>query len=463
MNNQAEITILLIDDEENKRKQLRFNLEDRLEFPCQVIEAGNRQEAYNQFDAHKPDIVLLDMRLEGESEDVYLVILKWIQQHNPEIPVIIITAYATIDTAVEALKEGAYHYFERPVDAKKLQPMLKPLRDLIIARREIQKLKTQLQGSYDKIIGQSPVLSKTLSDVAKAAPTNADVLIRGEKGTGKELIAELIHQLSKRSSMNFVPVNCGAISETMAEAELFGIVEHTATDVKEREGKFGAANGGTIFLDEIGAMPLDIQPKLLRAVEYKEIQRLGEDIPVHVDVRVIAATNRDLEADVEEGSFRGDLYDRLKTFEITVPPLRERKEDIPLLVKHFIEELREDSGSPFLEDCTDGALRLLENRDWPDNIRGLKNAIQRACINAHENQIHLSADDFGFLKSDKSQKIKASISDDMTLDDLCRWLIIKRLEECKGKVTETAKRLGISRRTLYNHFTKYRIEPKDYR
>jgi DNA-binding NtrC family response regulator len=463
MDNQAEITILLIDDEENKRKQLRFNLEDRLEFPCQVIEAGNRQEAYEQFAAHKPDIVLLDMRLEGEAKDVYLVILKWIQQQAPEIPVIIITAYATVDTAVEALKEGAYHYFERPVDAKKLQPMLKPLRDLIIARREIQKLQNQLRGSYDKIIGHSTALLETLRQVEKAAPTNANILILGDTGTGKELIAELIHQQSKQSRKPLVKVNCAAIPETMVEAELFGVAHRAVSEVNERKGAFGEADGGTIFLDEIGEMALDLQVKLLRVIDYKEIRRIGDDRPRSVDVRIIAATNRDLEADVKKGLFREDLYYRLRTFEIKVPPLRERKEDIPLLVKHFIEELREDSGCPFLEDCTKGALRLLENRDWPDNIRGLKNAVQRACINAHEEQTCLSADDFGFLTSDKSQKIEASISDDMTLDDLCKWLISKRLKECKGNVTETAKRLGIPRRTLYEHFKNYIITPESYR
>ena len=461
MNNQAKITILLIDDEENKRKQLRFRLEDRLGFPCQVTEAGNRREAYEQFNAHKPDIVLLDVRLEGESEDTYLVILKWIQQQDTEIPVIIISAYGTIDIAVGALREGAYHYFERPVDIKKIQPMLKPLRDLILARREIQNLQTQLRGSYDKIVGQSPTLLETLSQVEQVAPTNAGVIIRGERGTGKELIAALIHQQSKRSNKPFVPINCTAI-ETMPEAELFGVVKGAATDVKAREGKFGAANGGTIFLDEIGDMPLDLQAKLLRVVEYKEIQRVGEDIPVHVDVRIITATNRDLEARVKEGLFREDLHDRLKTFEITVPPLRERREDIPLLVKHFIEESHKVHDSPLLE-CTEGALRFLEKYDWPGNIRELRNAVERACIKTYDNQCSLYADDFGFLKSGKIQKMEAYISDDMTLDDLCKWLIIKRLEECKGNVTETAKSLGIGRRTLYDRCQKYGIEPEYYR
>jgi len=463
MDNQAEITILLIDDEENKRKQLRFNLEDRLDFPCQVIEAGNRQAAYDQFATHKPDIVLLDMRLEGEAKDSHLIILKWIQQQDPEIPVIIITAYATVDTAVEALKEGAYHYFERPVDAKKLQPMLKPLRDLIIARREIQTLQNQLRGHYDKIIGQSPALLETLRQVEKAAPTNANILILGDTGTGKELIAELIHQQSKYSRKPLVKINCAAIPETLVEAELFGVAHRAVSEVNERNGAFGEADGGTIFLDEIGDMALDLQVKLLRVIDYKEIRRIGDDRPRSVEVRIIAATNRDLEAEVKKGLFREDLYSRLRTFEIKVPPLRERKEDIPLLVKQFIEDLREDSGCPFLEDCTRGALRLLENRDWPDNIRGLKNAVQRACINAHEEQTCLSADDFGFLTSDKSPKIEASVSDSMTLDDLCKWLISKRLKECNGNVTEAARRLGIPRRTLYEHFKNYIITPESYR
>ncbi|MFQ6041691.1 MAG: sigma-54-dependent transcriptional regulator [Candidatus Poribacteria bacterium] len=462
MNNQ-EITILLIDDEPNKRKQLRLSLEDRLEFPCRVVEAGNRREAYDQFNLHKPDIVLLDMRLEGEPEDVYLVILKWIQQRDPEIPVIIITAYASVNTAIEALREGAYHYFERPVDAKKLQPMLKPLRDLIIARKEIQKLQNQLRGGYDKIIGHSPALLATLRQVEQIAPTNANVLILGETGTGKELIAELIHQQSKRAKMNFVKVNCAAISETMTEAELFGVTKGAATDVTAREGKFGIADGGTIFLDEIGEMALNLQAKLLRAIDYKEIQRLGDDHIRKVDVRIIAATNRDLEKDVERGLFREDLYSRLREIEIRVPPLRERKEDIPLLVKYFIEQLREDSGSPFIEDCTKGALKLLENRDWPDNVRGLKNAVRKACINAHENQTQLYAHNFEFPASDENPQIESSISDDMTLDDICKWLIIKRLKECKGNVTETAKRLGIPRRTLYEHFKNYTIAPESYR
>lgn len=463
MNNQTEITILLIDDEENKRKQLRFRLEDRLEFPCQVIEAGNKREAYEQFDAHKPDIVLLDVQLKGEPEDTYLVILKWIQQQDPEIPIIIISAYGTIDIAVGALREGAYHYFERPVDVEKLQPMLKPLRDLIIARREIQKLQTQLRGSYDKIIGQSPALLETFRQVEMVAPSNANVLILGETGTGKELIAKSIHESSKRSSMKFVPVICSAISETMAEAELFGVAPRSVTEVDKRKGAFGEADGGTIFLDEIGEMPLDLQAKLLRTIDYKEIKRIGDDRPRSIDVRIIAATNRDLEVDVKKGLFRKDFYSKLGTVKITVPPLRERKEDIPLLVKHFIEEFREDSGSPLLEDCTEGALRLLENRDWSDNVRGLRDAIWEACIKAHENQIHQSVDDFRFLTSDKSPQIKASISDDMTLDDLCEWLIVKRLKECKGKVTEATKRLGIPRRTLYDRFKKYGINTEDYR
>jgi DNA-binding NtrC family response regulator len=367
--------VLLVDDDASFRRVAQYNLE---ESGCEALLAGDGREALDRLVRDRPAIMVTDLKMPGMDG---MELLARAREMAPSLPIIVITAFGSIDTAVEAMKKGADDFITKPFDRDDfLKAVAKALR---VARLEDEnrRLKTQLRQAFDpsRLVGASPAMERVAALVRKLTRTDAGVLILGESGSGKEVVAAAIHHQSERASTGrFVPVNCGAIPRELLESELFGHVRGSFTGaVADRVGKFEAAHGGTLFLDEVGDMPLELQAKILRAVQEKEVERVGGDgRPRPVDVRILAATNRDLRAMVASGEFREDLYYRLAVVELRLPPLRERGDDVLLLAKHFIEKhCPKGLTPPRLDPQTRQA--LLAHR-WPGNVRELENAIQRA-------------------------------------------------------------------------------------
>lgn len=444
--------VLVVDDEDSHRLMLRAVLAEE---GYAVAEAADGTEAMHAVEREAFDVILLDLRMRAMDG---IEVLTEIRKISPLVPVLIITAYATVQTAVDALKAGAYDYLTKPVDIEELKVLIEKALEHYQLRTENIALKERLGDRFDfsRIIGRSEKMKALLETLAMVAPTDATVLIMGESGTGKEVIANAVHQNSPRSGQPFIKVSCAALPETLLESELFGHEKGAFTGaVSRREGRFQLAHRGTIFLDEVGEMSLTTQTKLLRVLQERAFEPLGSVRTVSVDIRVIAATNRDLAREVKEGRFREDLYYRLNVVALAVPPFRERKEDIPFLAEHFLTIYREKNRKA-VNAISGKAQDLLVRYDWPGNIRELENCIERAVIMARDEVI---------VPADLPPQIRMTVRGEerdgfcipagTSLDEMEKALIVKTLEEAGGNRTRTAEILGINRRTLQNKLKEY--------
>ncbi len=446
-------TLLIVDDEKPTREGLRRSLEDDFD----VYTASNADEALNVLSTDHIDLVLTDLRLGGE--DGMALIEKILQRPRPPI-CMLMTAYGSISTAVEAMKSGAYDFVTKPVNIDELG--LKITR--AIKGRQTEHENVQLRQQVDKrfglesLIGEARAMHEIFDTIRQVAPSRATVLLAGESGTGKELIAHAIHNLSNRNKTRFVAFNCAAFAPQLIESELFGHERGAFTGAMERRiGRFEQAAGGTLFLDEIGEIDSNIQVKLLRALDPGVFERVGGSQSIHAEVRLIAATNRDLAALVREGKYREDLYYRLNVVQIRVPPLRERKEDIPLLANTFLKEICERDGKAF-RPLSPEAMEILLRYDWPGNVRELKGAIDSGVTLATGNQI--SVRDLPMTVREGSGSLVAregSNQDQVNIHDNEVRLIKRALDECGGNRTEAAKKLGISRRTLHRRLKELKL------
>jgi len=458
MKNQAKI--LIVDDEKKIRLILTQILTDE-DYDVQSAESG--EEALKVVPAFRPDLILMDQKMPGidgiEAMTKILAIF-------PETTVIVITAHASIPLAVEATKKGAYDYIAKPFDNEELLITIRRALLHTQLTEEISQLKQQLQDKYafKNIVGSSSKMQHVFEQISRVCETNATVLVLGESGVGKEMIVKAIHYHSQRKDKPLIAVNCGAVPVSLLESEFFGHEKGAFTDAKTRKiGKFEQAQGGTLFLDEIGELPLDAQVKLLRVLDERKISRIGGHEFIPVDVRIISATNKNPEEAVKKGTFRLDLLYRLNIFTITVPPLRERPEDIPLLVDYFIQKYNQRLGLS-VKNISQSAMNFLLNYDWPGNVRDLENAIQSAMILARDGIIRLenlplrlqgypempeelNAEDSGLEEQVKKMSSKIE-----------KALIIKALELCEHNRTLTAQRLRISRKTLFNKMKQYKLE-----
>jgi two-component system, NtrC family, response regulator AtoC len=446
-------TILIVDDEKPTREGLRRSLED--DFDVQT--ASNVEEALKVLDAEHIDLVLTDLRLGGN--DGMALIEQILQRPRPPI-CMLMTAYGSIATAVEAMKRGAYDFVAKPVNIDELG--LKIAR--AIKGRQTEQENVQLRQLVDKrfglenLIGESRAMHEIFDTVRQVAPTRATVLLTGESGTGKELIARAIHNLSNRNKTRFIAFNCAAFAPQLIESELFGHERGSFTGAAERRiGRFEQAAGGTLFLDEIGEIDSNVQVKLLRALDPGVFERVGGNQSISADVRLIAATNRDLAALVREGKFREDLYYRLNVVQIRVAPLRERKEDIPLLANTFLKEICERDGKAF-RPLSPEAMETLLRYDWPGNVRELKGAIDSGVTLATGNQVTVR--DLPLTVRGASSGLaprEGGNQDQVNIHDNEIRLIMRALDESDGNRTEAAKRLGISRRTLHRRLKELHL------
>jgi two-component system response regulator HydG len=448
--------ILIVDDDPGHRTSLRTVIRS---WGYHVATADDGLAAVEAVKESQVDLILMDVRMTTMSG---IEALAHIKGYNPAIPIIIMTAYSSVESAVEALKGGAYDYLIKPFDFDVLKISIERACEHAGLKVENADLKARLQDDFDRpdIIGKSPPMKTLIDMLAMVAPSEATVLITGESGTGKELIARSLHVNSPRKDHPLVTVNCAALTESLLESELFGHEKGAFTGAdRRREGRFKQAHGGTIFLDEVGETSSRMQAKLLRVLQEKEIQRVGSEEVLQVDVRVVAATNRDLEADVKAGHFREDLFYRLNVMHLAVPPLRDRWEDIPLLAQHFLEKYARRNRKT-VKGFAPLAMDMLLKYDWPGNVRELENAVERAVIllsGDHITEQHLP------LRIVRQHPGHAAVPDRVlpatdgtrTLEDMEKEAIVATLAATEGNKSETARRLGISRKTLHNKLKGY--------
>ena len=461
--------ILVIDDEKN----LRWALERGLSAEGhRVVTGATAAEGLDLATREPPDLVLLDLRLPDLDG---IEVLKRLRAADPRRPVIMITAHGAVETALKAMKEGAYDYVMKPFDLDEMSVLVAKALDLRRLETEVERLRDELdrRSGYGVIVGESQALRKVLALVDRLAETTANVIIYGESGTGKELIAQAIHRRGPRAGRPFVAVNCAALPETLLEDELFGHEKGAFTGATARRaGRFEQADGGTLFLDEVGEMSPALQAKLLRVIEEREFQRLGGRETVRIDIRLIAATNRDLKAAVEAGTFREDLYYRLHVVPVHLPALRERREDIPLLVRHFIELKSADGRAP---KVAPEAMRAMVDHDWPGNVRELQNVVERALITGGGEAISLEDLAPEVLRGRGAKSAAAGTAagtagtagapavpdipdEGLSLEAVERELIRRALAKAGGNQTRAARLLGISRQTLIYRLQKYGLE-----
>jgi len=451
-------TILIVDDEESICQSLDAILSDE---GYQVLVAGSGEEAVKIVEEEMPQLVLLDVWLPGMDG---LETLKAIKTINPKIMVIIMSGHGTIETAVKATKLGAFDFIEKPLSLDKIIILVNNAISLIRLQEENVLLKEKVSHQYE-LTGQSQAITELKEIISIVAPTNAWILIMGENGTGKELVARSIHHLSLRSHKDIVEVNCAAIPEELIESELFGHEKGAFTGATEKKrGKFDLAHEGTIFLDEVADMSLKAQAKILRILQEKKFERVGGNKLIDMDVRVLAATNKDLEEEMKAGRFRPDLYYRLHVIPLTVPPLRERKEDIKPLAERFLLDFTNKEGME-PKTLTDDALALLMKHDWPGNVRELKNIIERLIILTPSDEI--TAADIPSLNV-KEEKEMASGAQPESVDslkdakmDFERQFIIKKLEEHEGNISKTAEAIGLERSNLHKKLKSFKVAVKD--
>jgi two-component system response regulator HydG len=451
-------TILVVDDDSAHRTMLRTLVGG---WGYDIVEADDGSTAIEEVKKRPFDMILMDVRMLKVSG---LEALERIKSFNPAIPVTIMTAYSSVDTAIEALKKGAYDYLTKPLDFDKLRLTIDRAMEHSMLREENRILRESLGKHFDlqHIIGRSPSMVNLLDTVAHVAPSEATIMITGESGTGKELIAGAIHFNSPRKGGPFIKINCAAITETLLESELFGHEKGSFTGADRRkEGRFFQAHGGSLFLDEISEMPLTMQVKLLRVLQERELTRVGGEKVIKVDVRVITATNQNLQELVKEGIFREDLYYRLNVVSLEIPPLRERRDDIPLLGQHFLETLTKKNNKE-IKGFTPGAMDLLIKYDWPGNVRELMNAVERGVVLGRSK--YLGDEDFTIIPSPTEKNRKSLPFFDVTdtplsLEEVEKAAILRTLEITSGNKSEAARRLGITRKTLHKKLKKYGLMP----
>jgi len=444
--NREAASVLVVDDE--------FSVRDSLEnwFKKDGYRTGSAkdaQDALNRLQEAHWDVVLLDIKMPGMDG---LELQRRIREIDPDLAVVMITAYASVDTAVQALKQGAFDYITKPIDPDELSHLVRKALEQRRLKTENVQLRQKIEqlSGIQQIVGESAPMLEVLEMVRSVSGTDATVLIRGESGTGKELVAQAVHANSRRRYFPIVPVNCGALAETLLESELFGHEKGAFTGAQyRRKGKLEMADGGTLLLDEIGAISLKTQIELLRALETKEFTRVGGSKPIRVDFRVICATNQDLEALIETGKFRDDLYYRINVFNIVIPPLRERREDIPLLAQHFLRRYALQMNRPF-EEIDPEAVDVLVRYNWPGNVRELANAIERALVVGKPPVVR--AEDLPLrINHDRHPAPGDSLS------DVERAHVSRMLERTGWNITKAAEILGIDRVTLYNKIKKYEL------
>ncbi len=453
-------TVLVVDDDAAHRSMLKVLLS---EWGYEIVEADDGSGAVDAVEKRPFDLVLMDIRMVKVSG---IEALDRIKAFNPAIPVIIMTAYSSVETAVSTLKKGAYDYLTKPLDFDKLRLTMERAMEHTRLKEENRLLKESLGAHFDRrnLIGQSEPVVRLLETVAQVAPSEATVLITGESGTGKELIAGAIHFNSHRKNGPFVKINCAAITETLLESELFGHEKGAFTGADRRkEGRFVQAHGGTLFLDEISEMSLPMQVKLLRVLQEREVTRVGGDQVLQVDVRMITATNRNLEEWVQEGKFREDLFYRLNVINLEVPPLRQRRPDIPLLAQHFLETLSAKNQKT-IKGFTPGAMDRLIRYDWPGNVRELMNAVERAVVLSKSEMI--AETDLSMLpespvqeEPEKDNTLDSQTMANLPLDEVEKLTILNTLQAAGGNKSEAARRLGITRKTLHKKLKVYGVMP----
>jgi two-component system, NtrC family, nitrogen regulation response regulator NtrX len=450
-------SILIVDDEESIRHTLGGILADE---GYEVLMAASGEDALKIVEEELPNLVLLDIWLPGIDG---IETLKTIRSENPQIGIVMMSGHGTIETAVKATKLGAFDFIEKPLSLEKVIITVNNALGLIHLEEENKFLKQKFPQDHE-LTGNSSSIQELKEMIGIVSPTNAWILIMGENGTGKELVARSIHRQSKRSNKAFIEVNCAAIPEELIESELFGHEKGAFTGATaKKRGKFDLAHEGTIFLDEVADMSLKAQAKVLRILQEKKFERVGGSSLIATDVRVLAATNKDLEKEMEEGRFRQDLFYRLNVIPLKIPPLRDRKEDIPLLVKRFLTEFAAKEREAE-KTITDDALTALLEHDWPGNVRELKNIIERLVIMTPDNVI--SRDDIPFL--DHQERDIDDDEGDYTSDsfreakmDFEKQYLLKKLREFEGNISKTAEAIGLERSNLHRKIKAYGLDVKN--
>ena len=442
--------VLIIDDEKGIRESLGGVLEDE---GWTAILVENGEKGLIEAKLNPPDLVFLDIWMPGMDG---ITVLQKLRESNADIPVVIMSGHATIDTAVRATRLGAFEVLEKPLELERIVSLIEQA-DVMAEKRQ----QTQQSPGQMELIGESPSIALIRRQVSIVGPKNAAVLITGENGVGKDVVARMIHQTSPRAAKPFIAINCAAIPEELIEAELFGHVKGAFTNaIADRKGRFELAHGGTLFLDEIGEMSLKTQAKVLRILQEKIFERVGDHKSLHVDVRILAATNRDLPAAIKVGRFREDLYYRLNVIPIHIPPLRERRDDVPLLVQHFLKELTPAGDrSPTMPA---DVLVILKSRDWPGNVRELKNFLERLIILSNGTEI-TTADVSPEADGSAREVVELRSATQSLRDaksDFERNYILGKLEEHDWNVSRTADTLNIERSNLHRKLKSYDIDPK---
>jgi DNA-binding NtrC family response regulator len=444
--------ILVVDDEEIMAESLAAWLR---EDGYLVDTASSGQDAIAKSRRTDYAIYFVDLKMPGGLDGIET--MMEIRKTRPDASIIIITAYATVDTAITAMKEGAQEYIVKPCNPAEISMLVSRIIKVKNLQRENTLLRQRLNQQYkfQDIVSKNPRMLEITELARQVANHRSTVLIRGASGTGKELIARAIHNSGERAGKPFIPVSCAALAETLLESELFGYEKGAFTGAQSQKiGKFEMADGGTLFLDEIGDISPKVQVDLLRVLQERAFYRVGGSEEVRVDVRVIAATHVNLEEAVAEGRFREDLFYRLNVIEVRLPPLRERREDIPLLVQYFIDRISSEAGKE-ITGISEGALKVLLDHDWPGNVRELENAIERAVVTSRSPV--LTEDDFSFLQQSGAARRRWDVPQNTTLDEIEKMAISVTLDRTEGNVKEAAAVLGIDRSTLYDKIKKYEI------
>jgi DNA-binding NtrC family response regulator len=452
--------ILVVDDDDSLRRVLQVQLEQE---GYAVTTAASLQQALSTLQIRSFDLVITDLKMpEGSG----IELLKFIQSRYPEIVVVILTAFGTVETAVDAMKAGAFDYLTKPVHPDELSLVVARVLEHHSLIEQVKALRSSLNEKYgfENILGRSPALLHVLDTAARAARTNSTVLIRGETGTGKELLAKAIHFNSSRKDQPFVTINCSAIPKELLESELFGYKRGAFTGaITEKRGKVESADHGTVFLDEIGEMPYELQAKLLRLIQEGEIEKIGSETKDQVDVRIVAATHRNLQAMIEDGSFREDLYYRLAVIPLVLPPLRERAEDIPDLVQHFFKQIRTKIERPELI-LPPSLIQYFIHYRWPGNVRELQNVVERVTVLAAGTEVNIH-DLPDYLRRERTTEETFEIDippHGISLEAIEKDLICRALEKCHWNQTNAARYLDISRKALIYRMEKHGIQkPQD--
>jgi len=445
------LNLLIVDDDRAVREACRA-VAHSLGFNAQVAESA--EQAYRMLDVHATDVVLLDLKLPGAGG---LEALHTIRRHRPDALVVVVTGYGTVQSAVQAMKDGAYDYVTKPFSMEELRLLLERVAGHLRLKTENRVLRETVRArqGFGNIIGRAPEMEKLYRIIAKASQSTHPVLILGESGTGKELVAKSIHFTGPNRTKPFIPVDCGSLVPTLIESELFGHVRGAFTGATHpKDGLLAIAEGGTVFLDEIGELSIDLQAKLLRAIQEKEIRPVGSVRRIPINVRILAATNRDLEEAVAQGTFRRDLYFRLNVLTLRIPPLRERRQDIPLLVAYTLERLARDTGTE--RTISDETLKILLNYDWPGNVRELENCLERAC--ALSSAVEIQIRDLPTqLYSAPAELIGISEPNRtiVPMAELEKQTILNALAQVNGDKMLAARLLGIGKTTLYRKLKEY--------